>query len=95
VPQRQKPSARLEREFGMVCYPFRVGLQTDTSSDGAVNIAAEIDALVDEYRTRCLWFLRSDYYPRSVQERIRVLDAIARQGDLAAYRRAARLKQWL
>jgi hypothetical protein len=24
---------------------------------------AAIDRLVDEYHLRCLWFLRSDYYP--------------------------------
>jgi hypothetical protein len=25
--------------------------------------AAELRRLVDEYRSRCLWFLREDYYP--------------------------------
>ena len=25
--------------------------------------AAELRGLVDEYRSRCLWFLREDYYP--------------------------------
>jgi hypothetical protein len=58
-------------------------------------IAAEIDRLVDEYRLACLWYLRPDYYPRSDSERVRVLEAIARHGDVAAFRRAARLRQWL
>jgi hypothetical protein len=57
--------------------------------------AAAIDALVDEYRTRCLWFLRPGYYPRTVREQLRALDSIERHGDLAAYRRASTLRQWL
>jgi hypothetical protein len=55
----------------------------------------EIDRLVDQYRLSCLWYLRADYYPRSDAERLRVLDAIARYGDLPAFRRAGRLRQWL
>jgi hypothetical protein len=58
-------------------------------------LADEIDQLVDEYRLSCLWYLRADYYPRSDPERLRVLDAIARYGDLPAFRRAGRLRQWL
>ena len=27
------------------------------------DIAEAVDRLVDEYRHRCLWFLRGDYYP--------------------------------
>lgn len=27
-----------------------------------------IGRLVDEYRARCLWFLREDYYPESVED---------------------------
>jgi len=58
-------------------------------------IAEAVNELADQYRDRCLWFLRPDYYPASDTERLRVLDYIARHGDLAAYRRAGRLKQWL
>jgi hypothetical protein len=25
--------------------------------------------LIDEYRSRCLWFLRPDYYPQTLEER--------------------------
>jgi hypothetical protein len=60
--------------------------------------APEIDAvdqLVDEYRSRCLWFLRSDYYPATDAERLRILGYIERYGDLDAHRRAGRLKRWL
>lgn len=54
-----------------------------------------VDALVDEYRQRCLWFLREDYYPSSLQERLRVLDYIQRHGDREAFRRAAEVRKWL
>jgi hypothetical protein len=56
---------------------------------------AALRELVDEYRTRCLWFLRRDYYPHTVAEARRVLDAIERHGDRDAFRRAARIRQWL
>jgi hypothetical protein len=56
---------------------------------------AAIDALVDRYRDRCLWFLRPDYHPTTDAERQHVLAYIERYGDLQAYRQAARLKRWL
>lgn len=52
-------------------------------------------ALVDEYRARCLWFLRPDYYPRSMEDMLRALDYIERYGDREAYQKAARVRQWL
>jgi hypothetical protein len=59
------------------------------------DIARRIDALVDEQRAMCLWFLRSDYYPRTDAERVRVLGDIQRHGGLRAFKTAAELKQWL
>lgn len=56
---------------------------------------AAIDRLVDEYRLRCLWFLRPDYYPSTDAERIRVLLYIERHGDRDAYRRAREMRRWL
>jgi hypothetical protein len=64
-------------------------------SDTAIPIADTINRLVDEYRARCLWFLRSDYYPASDAERLRVLGYIQRHGDLEAFRRAAEVRQCL
>jgi hypothetical protein len=61
----------------------------------ASKIAESINALVDEYRARCLWFLRSDYYPAAPEDQIRILGYIARYGDVEAYRRAAALREWL
>ena len=47
---------------------------------------ADLRRLVDEYRSRCLRFLREDYYPSTPSERERVLDLIATHGDLHAFR---------
>lgn len=55
----------------------------------------EVNALVDEYRARCLWYLREDYYPQTPEEACRALEAIERHGDLAAFKKAATLRQWL
>ena len=51
--------------------------------------------LVDEYRDRCLWFLRADYYPEELEEILRTLDSIERHGDRQAYLRAAEIRTWL
>jgi len=54
-----------------------------------------VNALVDEFRSRCLWFLRPGYYPVTDAARLRVLSQIERHGDREAYQRAARVRQWL
>jgi len=54
-----------------------------------------VNSLVDEYRTRCLWFLREDYYPQTTTDALRVLEYIERHGDVAAFQKAATLRQWL
>lgn len=58
-------------------------------------VASAVNRLVDEYRVRCLWFLREDFYPSTHAERLRALGYIERHGDLEAFRRAAELKTWL
>lgn len=54
-----------------------------------------IRGLVECYRSRCLWFLRSDHVPSSDTETRRVLEAIERHGDVAAFRQVARIRAWL
>lgn len=56
---------------------------------------AELRRLVDDYRARCLWFLREDYYPVTPEARERVLTLIERHGDHAALQRVAEVRQWL
>lgn len=58
-------------------------------------VAEAVNRLMDEYRLRCLWFLRGDYYPTTDDERQRVLDYIQRHGDRRAFLRAAEVRQWL
>lgn len=58
-------------------------------------IEAEVRRLVDEYRTRCLWFLRPDFYPTTREETLRVLGQIERNGDRAGFVRAATIRRWL
>ncbi len=58
-------------------------------------LAAAVNALVDDYRVRCLWFLRPDYYPATREEQLRVLDYVQRHGDREAHVRVATLRQWL
>jgi hypothetical protein len=54
-----------------------------------------VRALVDRTRSQCLWYLREDSYPATPDEALRVLGAIERHGDLAAFREAAELRRWL
>lgn len=53
------------------------------------------EALYEDYRTRCLWFLRADYKPVTTEEKLRVLLYIEGNGDLEAFRRAAPIRKWL
>lgn len=58
-------------------------------------IEGELRELIDEYRARCLWFLRPDYYPETDSDALRTLERIQRHGDLAGFKRAGKLKQCL
>jgi len=64
-------------------------------TEDSTRVMQDIRGLVDEYRTRCLWFLREDYYPETTEAALRVLESIERHGDVEAFRRAATLRQWL
>lgn len=57
--------------------------------------AEAVNRLVDEYRHRCLWFLREDFYPTTDAQRLRLLTYIQRHGDRAAFQQAAKLARWL
>ena len=59
------------------------------------SVEQAVNELIDEYRDRCLWFLRPDYYPETNQDRLRTLGYIERYGDVAAFRRAGALRKWL
>jgi hypothetical protein len=59
------------------------------------DLEREVDALVDECRVECLWYLRPDYYPRTDAERLQVLDAIQERSGRDVFQRAGTLKAWL
>jgi hypothetical protein len=59
------------------------------------DVPEAVNRLVDEYRDRCLWFLRPDYYPETDAERLQALEHIERHGDREAFRRAAEIRRWL
>lgn len=67
--------------------------ETTLRPDG--DAEAELRRLVDDYRSRCLWFLREDYYPATRDEVLSVLRHIERHGDREGFRRAGALKRWL
>jgi hypothetical protein len=56
---------------------------------------AELRRFIDQYRAQCLWFLREDYYPRTLTEREEVLRQIAQHGDRDAFLRVAQFRTWL
>ena len=58
-------------------------------------VASALRSLIDDYRSRCLWFLAPDYYPATEVEVSRVLAAIERHGDRAAFQRSSEIRQWL
>jgi len=68
---------------------------SERADDATERVLSMVHPLVDEYRSRCLWFLRSDYYPQSTAEILRVLRQIEEHGDLAAFQRAAEIRAWL
>ncbi len=66
-----------------------------TTNASPRDLERAVDALVDECRVECLWYLRPDYYPRTDLERLQVLDAIQERSGRDVFRRAGTLKTWL
>jgi len=58
-------------------------------------IIQKVQVLVEDYRDRCLWFLRKDFMPTTSEQILRTLDQIERYGDRAAYERAEEIRRWL
>lgn len=94
---RATPAARLRTALLPFGAPF--ALVRGTAHNGAMQERSEAEQalrqLVDEYRSRCLWFLRSDYYPVTDEEARRALDYIERYGDREAFLRVAAIRRWL
>jgi hypothetical protein len=54
---------------------------------------ARVHAFVERHRAACLWFLRTDYLPRTLEEATWVLDLVARHGDVQAFQEAAEIRR--
>jgi hypothetical protein len=50
---------------------------------------------IDDNRDRCLWFLRTDYYPATHEQAEHVLQLIERYGDRRVLSRVADFRRWL
>ena len=59
---------------------------------GNPTLARQVDTLVADYRTRCLWFLRADSHPVTRDGQLRVLDDVQRYGDRDAHVRIASVR---
>ena len=60
-----------------------------------LQIDEAVERLVETYRAKCLWFMRSNYFPSTDEERLRTLLNIERHGDRNAFVRARELREWL
>ncbi len=64
-------------------------------STESASLDTKLRGFVDRHRSRCLWFLREDYYPATPAEYENVLRLIERHGDLDAFREVASIRAWL
>ena len=55
----------------------------------------ELTQLVTQYRSQCLWFLRSDYMPSNEADILRILRHIEKHADREGYKKARDLREWL
>ena len=55
----------------------------------------EFRSIVDDYRDTCLWFAGNVYNLHNRLQIEQVLSSIEANGDMAGYKRAGRIRQWL
>ena len=55
----------------------------------------ELCSAVNDYRGMCFWNFDEEFMPKNRRQVILALDNLERYGDLAAYRRAGVIRQWL
>jgi hypothetical protein len=56
---------------------------------------AEIEALVEQNRVTCLWFLDAAFRPDTPAKAMQALESIVRHGSRDAFVRASELREWL
>jgi len=67
----------------------------DTELRDAQTIYDEIDKLIEQNRVNCLWFVRTDYFPKTTEERLSILRDIERHGNRATFVAARNLRDCL
>ena len=55
----------------------------------------EVRSVVDDYRGMCFWNMAEDFTPQDARQLRLVVENLERYGDMAAYRRAGRIREWL
>lgn len=55
----------------------------------------DVRSVVEDYRSMCFWNVAEDFFPHDRAQLLMVLDNLEKYGDMAAYRRAGRIRQWL
>ncbi|MBR0197606.1 MAG: hypothetical protein IJQ34_05695 [Kiritimatiellae bacterium] len=54
----------------------------------------EFRSLVEDYRDTCLWFMKDAFHPKDARQLECILSSIESYGDMAAYKKAGRIRQW-
>ena len=55
----------------------------------------EFRSVVEDYRGMCLWFAGDVLHPKNRVQMEQVLSSIEANGDMAAYKRVGKIRQWL
>ena len=55
----------------------------------------ELRSLIDDYRGMCLWNFAEDFMPKDEQQVLFAVEALENYGDMNAYRKAGRIREWL
>jgi hypothetical protein len=67
----------------------------DTSPVTQTKFDQRFGTFLETHRETSLWYLRADYVPVTPEEQLRILQAIQRRCDLAAFKEAGVLSAWL
>ncbi len=57
--------------------------------------STRINAIIDKYRSFCLWFYPKNWYPETHASAVRALNQIQKNGDVAAFKEASKALVWL
>jgi hypothetical protein len=70
-------------------------MRCDTSLVTQTEFNQRFETFLETHRETSLWYVRADYVPRTPDEQLRILQAIQRRCDLAAFKEAGVLSAWL